>query len=71
MNLKRGDVVRPVVRIATLDARRMYRVEHVERPSPFASLVFLEGCAAPIENGHLVLETVSTATLKPAAALFN
>lgn len=71
MNLKPGDVVRPVVSIATLDARRMYRVQHVERPSPFTSLVYLDGTAAPVENGHLVLELVSTATTKPALALFN
>lgn len=75
--LKRGDVVRPVIAIAELDARRMYRVVHVEQPSPFASHVYLEdavngfGLMAPIVNGHLVLERVATPTLKPSVAVFQ
>lgn len=71
MNLKRGDFVRPVISIASLDACSTYRVIHVESPTAFACLVFLEGCASPIQNGHLVLEIVSTATIKPSVALFN
>jgi hypothetical protein len=77
MTLKPGDVVRPVVTIASLDARRMYRVVHVESPSPFACNVYLEdassgiGLLAPIEHGNVVLEPVRSATLKPSTALFN
>lgn len=73
-----GSIVRPVISIAGLDPTRMYRVRHVEQPSPFDSLTYLEDAVngfallAPIERAHLVLEVVSTTvTTRPAPALFN
>lgn len=73
MNL--GDVVRPVVTIAGLDSRCMYRVIGVER-APFGyTLAFLVDAAGasmpPVENAHLVLEVVKASTIKPSTAAWN
>lgn len=72
-----GTIVRPFVSLAGLDARRMYRVAHVESPSPFASLHYLVDLSSgaqlpPIENAEVLLEVVRpTMTTKPAAAPLN
>lgn len=74
MDIITGSVVRPVITIAGLDARQLYRVTHIERASFGYVLAFLTdsfGITRPIENAHLVLEVVQTATLRPSAALPN
>jgi hypothetical protein len=69
-----GDIVRPVVRIAGLDSRKLYRIASIEA-TPFYSLAYLTGpdgaLSAPVENAHLVLEQVRTSTVQPCRAALN
>ncbi|MFZ5440483.1 MAG: hypothetical protein ACOZQL_10770 [Myxococcota bacterium] len=73
--MKIGDVVRPVVTIAGLNAKLQYVVQHVERGALGYELAFLTDEAGDhlhaVENAHLVLEVVRAPTMKPAAAFPN
>lgn len=74
MQIAPGSVVRPVVTIAGLDSRKLYFVANIERTAMGYTLAFLTGptgALLPVENAHLVLEVVSTSTIRPRAALAN
>lgn len=75
MQLSPGSIVRPVVSVAGLDARLLYRVAHVVQ-TPFYSLAWLDRADDPtlfhlVENAHTVLELAQTRAINPAAASFN
>lgn len=73
-SLSPGDVVRPVISAAGLDARRQYVVHHVEGPTPWLSIAYLRDEAGrllpPVANAHVFLERVGPPMpRRPRAAL--
>lgn len=73
-NLTKGDSVRPVVALAGLDSRLVYKVAHVEATAFGYALCYLtcpiDGSLVTVENAQLILEKVgATPTMRPNAAL--
>lgn len=69
-----GDFVRPVVALAGLDSRLVYKVAHVERALFGYTVCYLndpsDGKLVTVENAQLILEIVSVVpTMRPAALL--
>jgi len=71
-----GDLVRTIIPVAGLDARRQYRVMHIERPTLWASIAYVADEAGrlmpPIANAHLLLEHVGQAmAVRPGPAVLH